>query len=1617
MSVISEEELIPELGDRITIISKAYGTVTGRIVFRDETMIRVKPQVGLTDSRHVYDFPTNPDSGEFDPSLGVEQIQFHAKRSSPLFSKQLAVLADSDILLYTMDPTPEKARVVNVISTEDEDALIVRREGKDADERIDFDFRGPPVPILYIEPAISETEPEPFVPEPESEPLPELEAPGAVMEVANMDKTYSDQIQFEEIMTHLLSEIPVERHSSERILTILKRRAYILLSLKQAVQTKNYTATTLLEAITHSNEPLNAVLPVATIRRVLYLDDTPQETELYEIRNITEAFERMLSVDNANFDKTSDASGYRFAKYVGSILNAGSGITDGTLSTPNIAKRIVVDQEVFRAPSGAQTRGLVANLPPAYYKDTRSSKEIQKVKQRYIGPIVHQLYRLIGDITIKHPDTGQLIQLVKGNVLDPLEYLLLPSSLAQQRCATTRTGVLLWDVQQSEQVRYQSSFSSQVNEIEPMIIDPSLSLSDVLETRITRPFYNLSGSYIQSILDEIGLRQLEWTPDLIDTISTMLAKNQKDWMLTYDEQKKRVAIPKEMSPVLVSAVNATSPLLTSIDSSPLLQKISKQMKAKESSLKDIDLVLAEALLISTHRTIRPLWYAVAAGQSDVSYEQSIIQSELYRISVLEQRSAQKELSYHAEPIINTCKHVNELESIRSVENESERMKLIDLFHTKYEAGVKNNWIQCNVCHQDLLCRHELLLLQEYKKVINRSILHKALLIEFGDQQYGDHYVCKNCGIAIGEIEFDTNPEFDDDGNLMQGRSILTDKSTFSFENLDLVTVLQEEEIHKSKMDEDKEKIYNVIRVLFEYAGANPSDTIYNYCINSIYQQLVIMENQYKTRIASRLKSRTVDDSVIIATLLVILSTAFVITELQISEQALPIYITKQGCNFSRNGIPRDKEGTGLLDYVICILIEIDLNQFPWTDVIWQSYNGINRKNIIVQEVKYALSEISKLPTIADALHVARNRIEKEAEMTGTVPIFRPRTDNSSAITNATTFQQSLQTDPIQSIRQEVMIRTEALSQELIQQAHKSAVQTKEDLLGQSKRLDGQCERTKLTDLVQNGFGIVGKASTGTQQEIQLLRAATPILLRRDPSHSLGMSNFITPWGVYPPVPKSEQHIESLSFRLFMKACASGPNAGLPHEYGIDRICRRCGLQSPIEFLNLNVEEMYQEEQEAIEKPGKKLDEARESLQQIATKKDTILKEALEEIKIESDYDAFLVLQDKIHLRKEVRPIEVTPPIPWVTQITTIVQPIQSLYANWTLFQTFFQRTSDTNRIAAFVPISNLIPTYLRTITNQYITLVGRANQKESQKTITAFASHFETLITSITGTKVLDEVKSVRTLLTSFVNPLSRIANGVEFSVKGSRWIHKIKYEHELQLQDIWKRQYTVVDNAIQSIENHEDDVYKTTVSTALNRYTMMLGSLLEVIFNFVRISPSLNSSEYNDLVRWIVLGSISCLLDESSMCYDVEATTPFLRQTVAAFLGTTVFQLFASIHKESQLYNKTPEEIRFAIEARKQQERERFIKKQDKLTSDGEKRADNLMKLFGLGDYSKGALTKKFAYDADYFEFHRNQRLEYGLPDFSQDVTNLEDTLSPTLMIEEAGTFDEYIGANEQDD
>jgi hypothetical protein len=443
----------------------------------------------------------------------------------------------------------------------------------------------------------------------------------------------------------------------------------------------------------------------------------------------------------------------------------------------------------------------------------------------------------------------------------------------------------------------------------------------------------------------------------------------------------------------------------------------------------------------------------------------------------------------------------------------------------------------------------------------------------------------------------------------------------------------------------------------------------------------------------------------------------------------------------------------------------------------------------------------------------------------------------------------------------------------------------------------------------------------------------------------------------------------------------------------------------VELLNLQVdeEELLFKESEA---KGKTLQQVRDQLQQLSTKRDSILKEALQEAGIKTDSESFLHLQDNIHLHHAIFPTSPSSPLSWIDQLSHLFKhPISpNILGEWSLFKTFAESLTPTTtkkeRLLKFAPFSQLYPDYVRRITNQFNTLKVFSNKQIADKTITKLFEHIHAL------------QASPSVLITMFLSPLKQIASHLRVQVKGSKWFDSITPSHESLLQEIWKKQYEIIQDLIKTLE--DDEPLQHVVQTVLHRYTTYLSSILHTMNQQVRPNELIQSNEIQELLTWSLVSSLSALMNEASDLYATEGITPSLRKRSATMIAFFITSLFEHIQTQRKQIQKTEEEITLAIETRNQLERDRFITKQNNFSL-AEKRADNLMKLYGIGDYSEGALKKNLLYDADYFEFHRNQRLDYGLPDFSSDITSAPHG-DPTLRPREEGVmtyFTEYAGQN----
>jgi len=1574
----SDSDFMPELGDLITIKSSKYGSIVGRIVYRSESLLRVKPRVTMGTTDRLYEFPMDPESGLFLESVGVDDLEIHEKRRNPAFVNQLGIFTGMMLKLVRLDGTSEEVRILDI--QPDIDALTIQRG--DHSEQITFEYVGPPAPYVYAEAVVPDSESEPIPTVVAEEPFPEPEfditlllSPGAVEEVPSSEKLYSRDEQLEDMILSLKTEYTVEeQEKNKRLLTLLQNQAQVFLTLKE--QSKEIEPiTTLLELINHQphkGDPINSILPVIDARRYIYTNDDADDTELVGAKNELAMFNAAMTAFQ-EYETGSTGSGHRYIEYIKKILELAPGLHGS-------GDPLHSDQEVFRGPPITTDMIKTKGLPDLSANNDKFKNK--KLTNNYVTDVSHTIYRIVGCATFTN-DEQVKINLADADLFNPLQYLVLPPSLARQRCSFIQNGVLLWDVHQSEELRTKTNFSNDVissfstdSTLEKVYnLEETLLIKDVLKLYLTQPYYSLSDIYLLNTMDGFGFRQLDWTPTEFGVITSLLDKYQSKWSQEYIYYSKKISsMPTTSNNILDSTIDTKSPLLTSIESTPLIEIIVKNLKTNESHIGTHDLTITNAL----HGGPERLWFTSAAAITDptvkshVEAEESILKSEQSRIKQEEETRIAANKLLRAEPILNSCEHVKELELIRGIEIESERMILLEAFINKYREGLTSNWIQCNICHNDLICKHEELTLQTYKSEYNRGVLHKTLIIEFGELQYNDSYICKNCGIAIGEMEYANSLDFNKEGVLLQGRTVL--------DMLEVGDVLLLEEQKENKFKE-KKPFRETLQILFETAGANPSDAIYTRCTEFAYAQYLNLEKKF----IKELKNKNSPESIQLG-LQIVVCAAIVIIELQISEKDIPILYTAQGCTFSRDGFPRDKDGVGLLNYIGCITSRITILSEPWSGAYWQSRPyGPDRTNYITKNIEYGIKQIIIVPQIADGLQKAREQIQ-QLDVLEEAPTFRPRISSSpDAISNLA----SIALEPI-------ILRSEVLSHQIIETAHSVAMKTHRPLRGQNKRLDGQCCEIKLSDM--NTFGIVGMQPEGIQHELDLLKQGEIQL-----NHQGGVSNTIVPWSAPFSMKVEANADESVLSRLFLKACTT---TGLPHEYGYNRTCRRCGFHYSIELLDLAVDEQYYLEKEATTH-GKSLDAIRTKLQEIASEKNKELQTAIKDATINSDKEGFNQLQDIINNKHRILVQPAKETIEWIDHMSiflsspiamTVLQP--KVHDQWEIFKNFY-KSSTSDRSSTFNTFSGFYSEYRDAIKRQYATLK----------------------CTGVTNTMMDDIIETLRTvqspikLITLFVQPLQQIASGIKLTLRGGKWFGRITSSYKAELDKIWNNQYKIIDTIISGLVDASEPELRTIIKLVLNRYTAYIGRVLSMFITSIRVSSRLQKNEQDELLRWFLLSSIYSLMNPNSVVYASETVTSDLRKRSSKMICCYIALIINNITNVNKRLNKTEEEITFAIDSRNQAERERFIETQTNIDIVN-KRADNLFKHLGIGPYSEGALKKNIGFDADFHEFHTNQRAEYGFTDFSSSITGVSQEEVLTTHAFDDATVDminEYEGQNDE--
>ena len=1039
----------------------------------------------------------------------------------------------------------------------------------------------------------------------------------------------------------------------------------------------------------------------------------------------------------------------------------------------------------------------------------------------------------------------------------------------------------------------------------------------------------------------LGLTQKEFTRDqqnvLVNKIKQLRAMVKGTIVNAHTEYTKKISELRLENATFLQG-EALEELMVALTSEPQLQPKLEELRSLLPAYKENDLAIIGGLMKSDS----DLFLTTMAGiPGPLARERNRSAREVF-IKTLNQTLLKllKRDSAGQEPEPISCPHARSLQQIRKVRDPDDRMKLFAKFLARFQGPRKDNWVMCAASakgnpHQ-LVCYHEVLLLQEFLHPREKDVIHKELLLAFSGGIFQGRYICKNCGQPISQMEFEQSIEFDDNGRPMSGRAVLVDKDEIQSEEFKLLLGVPTEGTEKAEFQNDlQQKIYEVSRQLFDVIGVYAEKEAYGRIIERVESEILKQPSREdyakmilaKTK-AGKMEGKALDYDILISRIIISAVGAHVLIEIQAH---IPDYVVRSkipGCVAGFTGYPLGKEEdkTGI-NYIACALASIKRNEAPWnlTGFLLQP-NDKKRQEMIASAVLKLTVDAAKTASVQHLLTLKRAHYEK---MYGFADVGN--------VLGEQTLPRFL---PVQTYLTPEMAAKDAvvpaaatlpeLTQSWILGAHRIA------------RENGNYVRGSPFSEISSCFTPISDPDGFWKTHAAALPPLPPKIAPRGQSGSQIVLNFVAR--------KTSRLLaespEELFYRVFLRVCYDGPKKGLPHEPGYTHTCLNCGFTFPEDpYMETPapplVKELYKEWQS--------------EMNSIITKGQS----ALESQKVLITKDTFQDILDTSHKNFKVEPYETKKPVAGIGLLKRLLQIEPPPFEGWRSVMNITignvskmtPTPSDMDIAQAYGPISDF--------TMQAIQDIERHLGESSLKSLKRL---FEQSPAQVT--------ESIRTY---FLVPFQRLLSGYHISSLNvpnkfgppitRDAINKALKEHVMYLVQLKKyiKGYTAV---------------------KLEQAKKVLTAILPIIQSDIRsnlVPGGTKATPY--IVAALILGVFEEFLNPntvpvgggSSAGYETTARVPINIMEICL----SRFQLEGLKFSE--------DEIRNLIAQRVDAEKMTFINDLDKMSPE-EKKSELMMKRLGLGKWSVGGTKAITTLDPEQLERERVKRIEMGIGDFIRD-------------------------------
>lgn len=1542
-----------QLGDRVYMECK-YGRIIGQIYYRSEELIRVRPD-GVSNT--LYDFPMEEvEEGEqFDESVQVRNAYIIEKRKKEAWVEQQHLRVKQEVDTYNKQGEPvQHYRILDV--NVEEDRVTLQQDGEEEPLVVACGYIGIPLELPFVTMGFP-TIPQPLEEEQdermaaeaevqdeqeqeqEQQPPSEFEVVGAVRltlptlyeEAESYEQRIPDELQRMDALNDFLKGVDPAMQKDKRVLRNLRIMVDTLYALQKSSMEYNAdgslkgvatsSASSIMDLMETSVMPLGR--PVLRVTKKEYTVGAHEEDAHGEEIAFVD-FEDELE------HWQHDASSKEIQKWntMRILLEKyGSPYRPLPLTEPTWSAR--ADSEFFR------TSAPVAVEDPAEYSLPGYVRSEDKEGTPIFYRVPFGMERALAT-TYRKSSTRRKEGWMQEERAGLDSYLLFPLSAAPAM-GSTRTYRLAVDSGRSQlppqTMRMilqqwgppkENGHAQDIIHLEGMGNQlANISLDDYV-AGLTLPSLGIGDAL--PYLQEYGMENMELNEPLHEVLQTKITAYQSHYISVLGALRTALSSAPAASPPPPFLVNPA--FLNDIQSQPLLAQDLKEYSEHHLSLADSDIGKV-AYLLKKH----PHYFQVAAGKH--SKETLLAFNDAAREEYAERVRIQHQLQ--SRPVVerprkNPCKHVAYRVRAGRIRNDTERFEQLAKIFRLFQGERKENWFECNVCHEHLMCIHERLQLRAYLNPKEKEVIEKEIILTCSGGQFQGKYICRNCGQPMRDLDFDQHLEFDENGKPKSGQAVLRDADLELEEQIEETKSLPIEIPLKEKLQltDKEEKCFDVIREIAERVGVFMDEDGYRTVLRDVVKWMESFPKTaaaYDAAAAKSTKKRPPYEHAL-ARDLISACTVFLLLEIQTRIPAYVVRFQLMGCKSPGfDGYPLDIDATQQqgIQYLACAVSSITKAVEPWSLGFQRFEKDADRQGYIVEYMLRILKHVASRDIIQAKLGEKRRYLQHVMGQPTDGSVYRPQDvlparflPEPLQLTAEEAVNHRVEPDALKGAQAQT-----ARAQLWIRHAHHQARATAQLIRG-SPYVETTCCMTSLREP-----GAFWKQQDGFPE--LPLRSLVP----RFPAPSL-LTEFHpreSDTGVVQPN-------QDLYYRLFLKYCFQGERKGYPHQPGLTNVCLWCGFEFPVHPSLMNADT-----------------EGRQALQGVDTQT-----------------AEFTELLDIIH-RVNAVPTLAPPPLTNMKQVMTQLSELQPPpVADW---KHIMEETLSRMLTILYPNGVRERPTVDEHEVAMAMQELSEVSRPAKEMVVSRLKSKYAPLLEKIANLSWVDFFHVLQSyLMVPFQRILSKF-NGDSLTVS-------IELEKELSAKHVHEYLVPMLRQEVKFIQANKTLIQGDTLEFARSKLQTYLNQLTAWYPLMHAIRPHLvPGKEYllqyiQQVILYVPLARLfNAAEDEQGMHpqgLDAlgDPSLPFLTTFTAAQLR--------KYEDESLSYDDA--QIKYLIAVRNEKERVNVIREFDQLDTD-EREVELMKKKYGMGKWAVGGTKKIYAYDAEYWEEERQKRIQAGILDF----------------------------------